>query len=310
MPSRLSMSWCVLLRPFRFQNCLNETQAQRITALGRVAVAGCAALLLVVAVPSHAQGYLQRFRSRGDDVKKVQPSWPTPLVGTTPLLGQFDREQFVRQKVQGGDAVWNIGNGKGPGLLLSKRVEVDLAVPNYVVHGNAPGVDGIGDFCVLTKYRIVSRGKEDGNYSLAVVGSQSWATGVGKNGAPSSTRGLTLTGGKAFGRYVVVSSAGATFPTAAGRESMGRPVAWNTALEAHVAPRVWAQIESNTTFYNGGAHDGKRQHFVTPGIWAVPLRPWSAASRSYLLLGVGMQFATTRYHGSDHNLILDSKLYF
>jgi hypothetical protein len=91
---------------------------------------------------------------------------------------------------------------------------------------------------------------------------------------------------------------------------MGRPVSWNSAVEVHLTRRVWAQVESNTTFYNGGSHDGKKQHFVTPGVWAVPLRPWSAESRRYLLLGAGMQFATSRYHGSDHNLILDSKLYF
>jgi hypothetical protein len=49
---------------------------------------------------------------------------------------------------------------------------------------------------------------------------------------------------------------------------------------------------------------------MTPGVFLVPLRPWSAKSRSYVLLGVGMQFAATQYHSSDHNLVVDTKVYF
>jgi hypothetical protein len=91
---------------------------------------------------------------------------------------------------------------------------------------------------------------------------------------------------------------------------MGRPVALNSAFEMHVKPRLWAQLESNSTFYNGGTHDGKIQTYMTPGVFLVPLRPWSGKSKSYVLLGVGMQFATTRYHSSDHNLVVDTKVYF
>ncbi len=73
---------------------------------------------------------------------------------------------------------------------------------------------------------------------------------------------------------------------------------------------MWAQVESNSTFYNGGSHDGKVQTYLTPGIFLVPLRPWNQKSKSYILLGVGMQFATTHYHASDHNLVMDTKIYF
>ena len=243
-------------------------------------------------------------------MKKLQPSWVAPLVGTTPLMGQFMRQEFLRQRVVDGHSVWNFGNNKGPGLILSSRIETDLSVPNYVVHGSAPGTDGVGDFCFSTRFRIASANKDHGNYSIAVVASETWPTGVAQNGAASRTRGITLTGGKAFGKFAALGSVGATLPTAPGLASMGRPVGVNSALEMHVTPRLWAQLETNTTIYNGGTHDGKRQNFLTPGVAVVPLKILGAESKTYLLIGVGMQFATTRYHGSDHNLIVDTKFYF
>ena len=53
-----------------------------------------------------------------------------------------------------------------------------------------------------------------------------------------------------------------------------------------------------------------KQNYMTPGVFLAPLRPWSVTSKSYVLLGVGMQFATTHYHSSDHNLVIDTKIYF
>ncbi len=256
-----------------------------------------------------AQSPFREFHDHNAEVKALQPTWVTPLVGTTPLLGQFVREEYVRQRVVGGDSVWNIGNGKGLSLILFPRIETDLSVPNYVVHGAAAGTDGFGDFCFTARVRIASGDRERGNYSISAVASQTWATGQGKNGAASATTGITMAGGKAFGRFAALGSVGATLPASAGLATIGRPVAVNTALEMHVRPKLWAQVESNSTFYNGGSHDGKVQTFVTPGVFLVPLK-WSAKSKSYVLVGVGMQFATTQFHTSDHNLIVDTKVYF
>jgi hypothetical protein len=210
----------------------------------------------------------------------------------------------------GGDPVWNIGNGKGPGLLLSNRVGTDLAIPNYVVHGAAAGTDGVGDFSITTRYRLFSGNRQHGNYSVAAIANQSWSTGLAKNGAISWTRGITLAGGKAFGRFALLSSIGATIPASSGLATLGRPVAWNSAFEIHATSKLWAQLESNATFYNGGAHDGKKQNFMTPGVFLSPMRPWSEKSNTYFLLGVGMQIAATQYHASDHNLVIDTKIYF
>src|ERR1700744_1488016 len=76
-------------------------------------------LLLLSPRLSNAQNYFHDFHNRNGEMKNVQPTWMTPLVMTTPLLGQFVREEFVRQRMPGGNPQWNIGNGKGPSLLLS-----------------------------------------------------------------------------------------------------------------------------------------------------------------------------------------------
>lgn len=275
------------------------------------AVPVCMTLALSLASPVVcAQSYFRSFHSHNADMKELQPTWMTPLVMTTPLLGQFVREEFVRAKMSGGDPVWNIGNGKGPSLIMSPRIEADLTVPNYVVHGVAAGTDGVGDFCFATRYRILSGNKLHGNFSISAVASQTWTTGLAQNGAVSWTRGITLAGGKVLGRFAVLSSIGAVLPAASGLSALGRPVAWNSALEMHVTPKFWAQVESNSTFYEGGAHDGKKQVFATPGFFLAPMRPWSEKSKSYFLIGVGMQIATSQYHASDHNLIVDTKIYF
>jgi len=269
-----------------------------------------AVALAAFALSASGQSYFRDFHNHNAEMKALQPTMITPLVMPTPLLGQFVREEFVRQRVAGGDSVWNIGNGKGLSLLFLKRVETDLSIPNYAVHGAAAGTDGLGDFCVTARVRIASGNTDAGNYSISTVLSQTWTTGQAKNGAVAWTRGITMVGGKAFGRFAALGSVGATIPSDAGLATIGRPVAVNTAFEMHVKPILWGQMETNSTFYEGGTHDGMKQNFITPGVFLVPLRPWNAKSKSYVLLGVGMQFATTHYHSTDHNLIVDTKIYF
>ena len=278
--------------------------------LRRMFVVCVGAVVIASSSLGNAQSGFRDFHDHNSEVKALQPTWVTPLVGTTPLLGQFVREEFVRQEMPAGKEVWNIGNNKGLSLILTPRIETDLSIPNYVVHGSAPGADGVGDFCFTTRYRIASGNRERGNYSIAAVVSQTWSTGLEKNGAVTWTRGIMMAGGKAFGRFAALGSVGATIPATSGLGTIGRPVSANSAFEMHMTPKVWAQVESNSTFYNGGSHDGKVQTYVTPGIFLVPLRPWNQRSKSYILVGVGMQFAATHYHASDHNLVVDTKIYF
>jgi hypothetical protein len=266
-------------------------------------------VLIALAGSANAQNF-RDFHNHNTELKALQPNWVGPLVTTNPLISQNFREQFTRQRIPGGDSVWNIGNGKGPALILSSRVETDFAVPNYVVHGASSGTDGVGDFGLTTKYRIASGNRDHGNYIVSAVANQTWSTGLVKNGAISWTRSITLAGGKTLGNISVLSSLGAVIPATSGLASIGHPITWNSAFEIHVSPKLWAQLESNSTFYSGGTHDGKKQNFVTPGVLVSPLKPWGESSKSSLMFGAGMQFATTRYHATDHNLIVDTKFVF
>jgi len=146
--------------------------------------------LLAVCNAALGQNYIEDFHNRNAEMKAAQPSWMTPLVMTTPLLGQFVREEFVRQCVAGGDSVWNIGNGKGPNMVLSSRVEEDLVIPNYVVHGAAAGTDGMGDFGVTTRIRIASGNAKHGNYAVSLIASQTWTTGLTRTARRRGRAGL------------------------------------------------------------------------------------------------------------------------
>jgi hypothetical protein len=55
----------------------------------RVGVVGLALVGLTSASLGNAQSFLREFHDHNAEVKQVQPTWVTPLVGTTPLLGQF-----------------------------------------------------------------------------------------------------------------------------------------------------------------------------------------------------------------------------
>jgi hypothetical protein len=145
-----------------------------------MSIGSVAVVMAAFGLPANAQSYFGDFHNHNAELKAVQPTWVTPLVGTTPLLGQFVREEFVRQRVAGGNSVWNIGNGKGLSLVFFKRVETDLSMPNYVVHGSAPGTDGLGDFCVTARVRIASGNKEGRELQYFGGGQPDVDDGVGK----------------------------------------------------------------------------------------------------------------------------------
>ena len=37
-------------------------------------------------------------------------------------------------------------------------------------------------------------------------------------------------------------------------------------MQAHVAKYLWPEVEFNSTWFKGGANDGKNQTFATPGL--------------------------------------------
>jgi hypothetical protein len=66
-------------------------------------------------------------------------------------------------------------------------------------------------------------------------------------------------------------------------------------------------VELNTTFFQDGPRDGKKQNFVTPGLVIGRLH---LTHRLGLTIGGGYQIATTQFHTTNHNAIFSVRLPF
>jgi hypothetical protein len=252
------------------------------------------------------QGFIANWQDRVNRTQAEQPHWVTPLVTITPRLEQEFRTEFVRQITPTRIDTWNYGNGKGLELIPARRIELIFNVPPYVQHDSPTAKDGFGDVSFLLKYRIFARNEEDhgGSIITAFIGG-SIPTGSYSNGSTDATVSPTLAVGKGYGRFDVQSTLGATLPVA-NSNKLGRPIAWNTALQYKTDPHWWPEVEFNTTYFKGGPNDGKVQNFVTPGsLGRFPLH-----HRIGLTMGAGMQIATSEYHSFNHGLIFTARMPF
>ena len=266
-------------------------------------------LFLLCAFPVFASaqdGYFEDWFDRVSHTQSEQPHWITPLVTVTPRLEEEFRSDFFRQRMPTGHDLLNFGGGKGLELIPSERVELIFNVPPYLVHNNPRIHDGFGDTTFLLKYRLLSQNEERGNYIVTAFLGASIPTGSYKNGSTSAVVTPTLAAGKGLGRFSVQSTLGVNLPVD-DAAIIGHPVLFNTAFQYHLHRFFWPEVEVNSTFYNGGAQDGKKQTFLTPGLVAgrIPLH-----KRVGLTLGTGMQIAASRFHSYNHNLVFTVRVPF
>ncbi len=66
-------------------------------------------------------------------------------------------------------------------------------------------------------------------------------------------------------------------------------------------------LEQNSTFWSGGALDGKKQVFLTPGI---VVGSFAIAERLHFAIGTGVQIAVTEFHQYNHRWILSVRFPF
>jgi hypothetical protein len=96
-------------------------------------------------------------------------------------------------------------------------------------------------------------------------------------------------------------------------------VAWNSVVQYHLARHgaahfFWPEAEFNSSFFLGGANDGKAMTFATPGllIGRIPLshdgegRP----GRLGLTFGAGEQIALTHFHTYNHGVVITVRMPF
>ena len=274
-----------------------------LTPLSRALLA--VALLSFGPIAATQDSFFSNWEARATRTQAEQPRWVTPLVTVTPRLEQEFRTDFVRQITPRHFDTWIYGNGKGLELIPARRIELIFNVPPYVQHNNPKVKDGFGDVSFLLKYRFFARNEENGNAIITAFLGGSIPTGSYSNGSPNATVTPTLAIGKGYKNFDVQSTAGATLPVEDG-DKLGRPIAWNTALQYKCDPHWWPEVEFNATFFKGGPNDGTTQNFVTPGIVGrFPLR-----RRLGLTFGGGMQIATSQFHTYNHALVFTGRMPF
>jgi hypothetical protein len=251
-------------------------------------------------------GFLADWFDRSDRAKADQPHWMTPVVTVTPRLEQEFRTDFLVQQMPTRDDLVNFGNGKGLELIPNERVELLFNVPPYLEHNNPKIHDGFGDVSFVGKYRLLARNEESGNYILTAFLAASVPTGSYSNGAKGGVITPTIAGGKGWGRFDIQSTFGAGLPTSH-TNTIGHAIAFNTAFQYHVTPKLWPELEVNSTFWKDGTQNGKKQTFLTPGLI---LGRFKLHGRLAMAVGAGFQIAATHYHNYNHALVFTIRFPF
>jgi len=265
-------------------------------------------LLLCFLLPLslHAQDeYLAGWFARVDKTKDEQPHWITPIATTTPRLEEEFRYDQIWQTNAEGVTTDNYDGGKGLELIPFDKVEVIFNAPPYLEH-NSTAKDGWGDVAFLVKYRLLSANEQHGNYILTAFLGWSVPTGSYNNGALYAIITPTIAYGKGLRDFDLQGTFGIALPTA-DTNIVGRNYLWNNTFQYRVFKRVWPEVELNSTFFQDGAHDGKKQNFVTPGVVFGRFSLWK---RLGFTIGGGYQIASTHFHTSNHNGILSVRFPF
>ncbi len=282
-------------------------------------------LLIVGAVGVRAQQapavqpdtLFERFEARATATQNLQPHWVTPLVTVTPRLEQEFRTDFVHSYTPTGKEIWNYDNGKGLELIPEKHTEILINLPPFFDRWTGQP-DGFGDISFLMKERLYARNEEQGNGIVTVFVGGSVPTGKNGNGSCCAIVTPTLALGKGYGLWAFTTTVGGSLPVS-NAAGLGHVISWNSVLQYHVAERgvgrlFWPEIESNDSFYEGAANDGKAVSYVTPGLLIkIALLPHSmtpAGKRLGLTFGAAEQIAVTHFNTYNHGTILTVRIPF
>jgi hypothetical protein len=264
------------------------------------------AILCLTAKTYGQDGYFADWFKRVDKTKDEQPHWVTPLATTTPRLEEEYRYDQLWQTNAKGLTTDNYDGGKGLELIPFEKVEVIFNLPPYIDHNNPSDRNGWGDVAFLVKYRLLSANEEHGNYILTAFLGWSLPTGQYSNGALHAVITPTIAYGKGFGNFDAQGTLGIALPVA-DTSLVGRNYLLNNTFQYRVLQKFWPEIEFNSTFFQDGKNDGKKQNFVTPGLVMGRFHVWK---RLGFTIGGGYQIATTHFHTNNHNGILSIRFPF
>jgi hypothetical protein len=263
------------------------------------------------------QGFWAKWQARASATQAEQPHWVTPVVTVTPRLEQEFRADFVHQYDTKRNALWNYGNGKGLELIPERHTELIVNVPPFFDRHNG-AKDGFGDITFLLKERIFARNEEHGNAIVTAFLGASIPTGKNSNGSCCAVVTPTLAAGKGFGLLALTSTLGGSLPVS-NAKGLGHTVTWNNVAQYRLAKKgvarlFWPEAEFNSSFYSGGANDGKIATFATPGVifGRLPLTHNAAGQpgRLGLTFGAGEQIALTHFRTYNHATVLTFRVPF
>ena len=285
-----------------------------LRSAGFVALAAFAA----TALPALAQNsFIQSWQARASATQAEQPHWVTPLVLVTPRLEQEFRTDFVHEYTTADKEQWVYDNGKGLELIPEKHTEILINLPPFTDHHNG-SKDGFGDIGFAAKERLFSRNEEHGNEIITFFLTSTIPTGKNKNGSCCAVVTPTLILGKGWGNFDVETSAGGSLPVT-NSTGLGHTITWNTVAQYRLAKTgkarfFWPEIESNDSFFKGGANDGKIASYVTPGmvIGRFPLskNPDGTPGRLGLTFGAGEQISVTHFNTYNHAAVITARIPF
>jgi len=250
--------------------------------------------------------FFEHWDERALHAQLNQPNWLTPVITSTSRLKQEIRYDISWQRNPDGTTAGNYGGSKGFTTIPIDRVEISINFPPYMTHHQASVRDGFGDFSFLTKFRILARNREKGDYALTAFLAVSFPTGSYKNGSQHPVITPTIAGGKGWGDFVYQGTFGADLPTAQ-TAIIGRRLILNNALQYRGWGKFWPEMEVNSNFYSDGPNDGKKQVYLTPGISA---GRFSIYKHLRLSTGAGFEIAVTRFHSFTHQAVFTVRLPF
>ena len=275
----------------------------------------CTATLLLASLSISASisaqdGFFSHWERRASQTQAKQPAWPPPLITTYVGLIEVQRTDFVRQTATNGVQTWNLDGGKGLYLIPLANTEVAANLPPYLIHSSRAVANGAGDMSFLLKYRFLAGNASHGSYVVSAFLASTLPTGSYKNGSTDASVSPNIGLGKGYKWFDVQSTLGGSLPVE-DTAKLGRSIAWNTAMQAHVKKYFWPEVEFNSTYFKGGPNDGKSQVFATPGLlFTHKLRPEEPASRLGVCVGAGMQIATSKFHSYNHEIAVTTRLLF
>jgi hypothetical protein len=255
--------------------------------------------------PSSQSGWLERWMRTVDEARASQPHYVAPIVTTHVVLVEQYRYDLSRQRDANGTVTSNFGASRGLEIIPTTRLEIGISPPPYLAHQSGLP-DGFGDLSFQVKYRAFSAPEGKGDYFVGVFVAGSFPTGTPPNGVGHTIWTPTLAAAKGFGPVDIQTTLASGLP-ATGADLLGRTIVSNTAVDYRIKGKVWPMLELNSTYWSGGALDGKKEVFLTPGlvVGSFPL-----VERLHLGLGVGVQIAVSDFHRYNHRWIGSVRLPF